>query len=105
MAKLKLNELLSQLKLPLSSTEFSGKRESAVSTNERLQEEAIAVLNVIENPDVAQALRQDKIQNLAYLKEHYNVSFSFVICFLANGVLFCAMTVFYKYRSKCRLRN
>jgi hypothetical protein len=29
---------------------------------------------VIENPDVAQALRQDKNQNLAYLKDNYDVS-------------------------------
>ncbi|TCD65957.1 eukaryotic translation initiation factor 3 subunit E [Steccherinum ochraceum] len=54
--------------------EFSGKREKAVSENERLQEEAQTVLNVIENPEVAQALRQDKIQNLAYLKEKHNVT-------------------------------
>ena len=42
-------------------------------TNERLQQEAQAVLNVIENPEVAQALRQDKNQNLQYLKDNYNV--------------------------------
>jgi hypothetical protein len=54
--------------------EFSGKRESAVSTNERLQQEAQAVLDVIENPDVAQALRQDKNENLQYLKDHYQAS-------------------------------
>jgi translation initiation factor 3 subunit E len=53
--------------------EFAGKRENAVSTNERLQQEAQAVLDVIENPDVAQALRQDKSQNLQYLKDNYNV--------------------------------
>jgi translation initiation factor 3 subunit E len=29
---------------------------------------------VIENPDVAQALRQDKNQNLTYLKDNYGVS-------------------------------
>jgi len=40
-----------------------------------LQQEAQAVLDVIENPDVAQALRQDKNQNLQYLKENYNVRF------------------------------
>lgn len=57
----------------LHLAEFSGKRERAVSTNERLQLEAQAVLDVIENPDVAQALRQDKIQNLQYLKDNYNV--------------------------------
>lgn len=44
-----------------------------MSTNQRLEQEAQAVLDVIENPDVAQALRQDKNQNLQYLKEHYNV--------------------------------
>jgi hypothetical protein len=48
-------------------------RDQAVSTNERLQQEAQAVLDVIENPDVIQALRQDKFQNLQYLKENYNV--------------------------------
>ena len=55
--------------------EFSAKRENAVSTNERLQQEAQAVLDVIENPDVAQALRQDKSQNLQYLKDNYDVRF------------------------------
>jgi translation initiation factor 3 subunit E len=55
------------------SSEFTEKRESAVSTNERLATEAQAVLDVIENPDVAQALRQDKMQNLQYLKDNYNV--------------------------------
>jgi translation initiation factor 3 subunit E len=54
--------------------EFSGKRDKAVSTNERLQQEAQAVLDVIENPDVAQALRQDKNQNLQYLKDNYNLT-------------------------------
>jgi translation initiation factor 3 subunit E len=38
-----------------------------------LQQEAQAVLDVIENPDVAQALRQDKNQNLNYLKDNYGV--------------------------------
>jgi hypothetical protein len=49
-------------------------REKAVAINEQLQQEAKAVLDVIENPDVAQALRQDKNQNLAYLKDNYDVS-------------------------------
>jgi translation initiation factor 3 subunit E len=55
------------------TSEFSRKREQAVSTHERLELEAQAVLDVIENPDVAQALRQDKNQNLQYLKDNYNV--------------------------------
>lgn len=54
-------------------TEFAAKREKAVATNEQLQTEAQTVLDVIENPDVAQALRQDKMQNLQYLKDNYNV--------------------------------
>lgn len=62
----------------ISDVEFEGKRESAVETNERLQQEAQAVLDVIENPDVAQALRQDKNQNLQYLKENYNVRLAIV---------------------------
>ncbi|THH16705.1 hypothetical protein EW146_g3973 [Bondarzewia mesenterica] len=56
------------------SEEFAAKREKAVSTNERLQQEAQAVLDVIENPDVAQALRQDKNQNLQYLKDNYGLT-------------------------------
>ncbi|KAF5347211.1 hypothetical protein D9758_011043 [Tetrapyrgos nigripes] len=54
--------------------EFEDKRQKAVSTNERLEQEAQVVLNVIENPDVAQALRQDKNQNLQYLKDNYNLT-------------------------------
>jgi translation initiation factor 3 subunit E len=54
-------------------SEFEQKRQNAVSTNDRLQQEAQAVLDVIENPDVAQALRQDKNQNLNYLKDNYGV--------------------------------
>lgn len=62
--------------------EFAAKRESAVSTNERLQQEAQAVLDVIENPDVAQALRQDKNQNLQYLKDNWNVRpFILISCY------------------------
>ncbi|KAH9978351.1 eIF3 subunit 6 N terminal domain-containing protein [Russula compacta] len=54
--------------------EFAAKREKAVAINEQLQQEAQAVLDVIENPDVAQALRQDKNQNLAYLKDNYGLT-------------------------------
>lgn len=53
--------------------EFDEKRKNAVSTNERLQLEAQAVLDVTENLDVAQAPRQDKNQNLQYLRDNYNV--------------------------------
>ena len=52
----------------LTTAEFAGKREEVVSTNKRLTQETHAVLNVIENPDVAQSLRQGKIQKFAVSK-------------------------------------
>ncbi|KAJ7103777.1 eIF3 subunit 6 N terminal domain-containing protein [Mycena epipterygia] len=54
--------------------EFEQKRQNTLLTHQRLQDEAQAVLDVIENPDVAQALRQDKEQNLQYLKDNYNLT-------------------------------
>jgi hypothetical protein len=47
--------------------EFSAKRENAILCSRR------PVLDIIENPGVAQALRQDNSQNLRYLKDNYNV--------------------------------
>ena len=54
--------------------EFAAKRANTLSNIERLEQEALNVSSVIENPEVAQALRQDKLQNLQYLKDTYNVS-------------------------------
>jgi len=54
--------------------EFASKRSNVETTNERLQKEAQVVLDVIENPEVAQALRQDKMQNLNYLREKHNLT-------------------------------
>jgi len=53
--------------------EFEEKKQNAVSKHERLQQDAQAVLNVIEKPEVAQALRQDKNQNLQYLRDNHQV--------------------------------
>ncbi|KAF8610410.1 eukaryotic translation initiation factor 3, subunit 6 [Ceratobasidium sp. AG-I] len=53
---------------------FAAKREKAISESERLQQEAQFVLDVIEKPEVAQALRQDKMQNLQYLKDNHNLT-------------------------------
>jgi hypothetical protein len=42
---------------------------------------------VIENPEVIAALRQDKLQNLHFLKENYNVSWHcirWMVVWLAN---------------------
>ncbi|KAF7296622.1 Eukaryotic translation initiation factor 3 subunit E [Mycena chlorophos] len=54
--------------------EFEEKRRNTLLTHQRLQDEAQAVLDVIENPDVAQALRQGKEHNLQYLKDNYNLT-------------------------------
>lgn len=37
------------------------------------QTEAQKVMDVIENPEVISALRQDKLQNLQFLKDNYGV--------------------------------
>lgn len=54
-------------------SDFATKRDVFVTTSQRLEQEAQIVLDVIENPKVAQALRQDKLQNLVYLKENHDV--------------------------------
>lgn len=66
-------------------TELVSKRENAVSTNERLQQEAQAILDVIENPEVAQAMRQDKAQNVQFLKDNYNVRRSLHFTYLYSN--------------------
>ncbi|RUS32909.1 eukaryotic translation initiation factor 3 subunit E [Jimgerdemannia flammicorona] len=52
--------------------EFAVKRENVLAQLEVLQEQAQKVMDVIENPEVIAALRQDKLQNLQFLKESYN---------------------------------
>lgn len=49
-----------------------------MSTNVRLQLEVQAVLDAIQNPNVPQPLRQDKTQNLQYLKGNHNVRYGHV---------------------------
>jgi len=44
-----------------------------MDTHEKLSLQTQIVLDVIEREEVAQALRQDKVQNLNYLKEHFSV--------------------------------
>lgn len=39
-----------------------------------MQAKVQKVMSVLEKPEVVAALRQDKVQNLEYLKENYNVS-------------------------------
>ncbi|KAH9925371.1 eukaryotic translation initiation factor 3 subunit 6 [Epithele typhae] len=65
--------------------EFTDKRDKAVLTNEQLQQAAQAVLDVIEKPEVAQALRQDKNQNLQFLRDNYNVTVEQIIALYNFG--------------------
>jgi hypothetical protein len=55
------------------STEFRAREQSVLATFNDLQVKAEAVMDVISNPEVVSALRQDKLQNLNYLKENHNV--------------------------------
>lgn len=49
------------------------KREEILEKLQASQAEAQKVMDVIENPDVIAALRQDKLQNLQFLKDNYGV--------------------------------
>lgn len=53
--------------------EFTEKRENVLSKMEDLRTKAQKVMDVLEKPEVIAALRQDKAQNLQYLKENYKV--------------------------------
>jgi translation initiation factor 3 subunit E len=60
-------------------TELKKQREEAEAQNERLAGEVENVLNVIEDPTVADSLKQDKAQNLQWLEEHYKVCMRLVV--------------------------
>ncbi|KAL9937768.1 hypothetical protein V8E36_003313 [Tilletia maclaganii] len=49
-------------------------REEAIATNERLGAEVESVLEVIEDPNVVSALKQDKAQNLKFLEDNYKLT-------------------------------
>ncbi|WFD30884.1 eukaryotic translation initiation factor 3 subunit E [Malassezia sp. CBS 17886] len=50
------------------------KRGQVVATNARLEKEVEEVLNVIEDPNVANALKQDKALNLEWLQQNYGLT-------------------------------
>ncbi len=54
--------------------EIEKQRETAIALNDKLSSEVDHVLNVIEDPAVASALKQDKTQNLQWLEEKYNLT-------------------------------
>lgn len=57
----------------LHPLEFAEKKEKVLAQLEEFQTQTQNIIEVIENPEVIAALRQDKLQNLHFLKENYNV--------------------------------
>lgn len=53
--------------------EFRKREQTVVATLNELQAQAQTVMDVISNPEVVAALRQDKLHNLAYLKDTHSV--------------------------------
>ncbi|KXN67320.1 eukaryotic translation initiation factor 3, subunit E [Conidiobolus coronatus NRRL 28638] len=65
-------DLYKQINNTEDSTEkFAEQRTQVLSKLEELQTEAQKVMSVIEKPEVIQALKQDKLQNIQYLKENF----------------------------------
>ncbi|SOV08368.1 Eukaryotic translation initiation factor 3 subunit E [Ustilago sp. UG-2017a] len=54
--------------------EIEKQRETAIALNDKLGSEVDHVLNVIQDPSVVSALKQDKTQNLQWLEEKYNLT-------------------------------
>ncbi|KAM0745649.1 eukaryotic translation initiation factor 3 subunit 6 [Meredithblackwellia eburnea MCA 4105] len=54
--------------------EFKQREETVVATLNELQSQAQKVMEVISNPEVVAALRQDKLHNLTYLKDAHGVT-------------------------------
>ncbi|CAG8466237.1 10233_t:CDS:2 [Ambispora leptoticha] len=65
--------------------EFTIKRQEVLQTLENLQTESQKVLDIIENPEVIAALRQDKLQNLHFLKEKYGLTEEMVNTLYQSG--------------------
>lgn len=53
--------------------EFTEKRQHVLTTLQKLEEDSQKILSVLEDQEAVSALRQDKTQNLQYLKEHHGV--------------------------------
>lgn len=54
--------------------ELEQQRNEAVAEHEKLGADVDAVLNVIQDPNVASALKQDKEKNLEWLQQNYNLT-------------------------------
>ncbi|KAF9583379.1 eukaryotic translation initiation factor 3 subunit E [Lunasporangiospora selenospora] len=70
----KLNGELKEASVTPAAIELGKKREEILEQFQNQQAEAQKVMDVIENPDVIAALRQDKLQNLQFLRENYGMT-------------------------------
>lgn len=59
--------------LNIIAIELVERRKEILEKLQNSQAEAQKVMDVIENPEVISALRQDKLQNLQFLKDNYGV--------------------------------
>ncbi len=62
--------------------EFVKKREEVLQRLQLYMEESAKITELLENPEVVNGLRSDKIANLQFLKEQHGVCLS---CFLMSG--------------------
>jgi len=57
---------------------------------EELRDESSDIMNIIQDPNVIQQLKQDKLQNIQFLKANYNV---------------CIYILFFKKKKKKKKKN
>lgn len=56
-----------------ASLDIRTQEQALLATHGELSAQAQSVMDIISNPDVVSALRQDKLHNLSYLKDNYGV--------------------------------
>jgi translation initiation factor 3 subunit E len=54
---------------------YEEKREQVLKKLDELEEESKEIMQIIQNPVVVQQLKQDKMANIQFLKENFNVRF------------------------------
>ena len=52
---------------------YEERRNQVLARLEELRDESSEIMNIIQDPNVIQQLKQDKIQNIQFLKANYNV--------------------------------
>jgi len=52
---------------------FTERRNEVLARLEKLQDQSSDIMNLIQDPNVIQQLKQDKLANITFLTENYNV--------------------------------